>query len=317
MRDPYTVLGVQKTASEAEIKSAFRKLAKRYHPDRNKDDPKAKDQFAEVNNAYEILGDKDKKGKFDRGEIDAAGKPRGFEGFPGGGAGGGGPFGGGSPFGGAEGFSFNFGRGGRSGATQDIPEDVLADLLRGFGGGMGGNMGGGRGGRQARSHAAAAGRDVAGDVTISLEELAQGTTKRVGLPDGKTVEVKIPAWIGDGKVMRLAGQGEPSPMGGKPGDVLLTIRHAPHPRFAVEGGNLRVRVPLALADAVLGGPIRVPTLTGEVEMNVPAGTSGGRSFRLRGQGLQVDGTRGDILVSVDIQIPDDPELAALMRKRRG
>lgn len=323
MRDPYTVLGVSKSADEAEIKSAFRKLAKRYHPDRNKDDPKAKDQFAEVNNAYEIIGDKDKKAKFDRGEIDAEGKPRGFEGFGGGGGGGGGPFGrGGNPFGGggAEGFSFDFGRGGRGGGgSQGMSEEDLAELLRGFG--MGGGAGGagmGSGGRQQRSRQAApAGRDIAGEVSLPLEEVASGTTRRVGLPGGRTVEVKIPAWIGDGKVMRLAGQGEESPMGGKNGDVLLTIRHAPHGRFTVEGGNLRVRVPLPLVDAVLGGPIRVPTLTGEVEMNVPANTSGGRTFRLRGQGLQVDGTRGDILATVDIQVPNDPELTELMRKRRG
>ena len=317
MRDPYTVLGVSKSASEAEVKSAFRKLAKRYHPDRAKDDPKAKEQFAEVNNAYEILGDKDKRAKFDRGEIDAEGKPRGFEGIPGGG-GGGNPFGGGgNPFGGAEGFSFNFGRGGRTGATQDIPEDVLADLLRGFGGaGAGGGAGGGRQSRQ-RSQAAPPGRDIAGEVTVPLEDVASGTTRRVGLPGGRTVEVKIPAWIGDGKVMRLAGQGEESPMGGKAGDVLLTVRHAEHPRFTVEGANLRVRVPLPLVDAVLGGAIRVPTLTGEVEMNVPAGTSGGRNFRLRGQGLQGDSGRGDILVGIDIQVPDDADLRELMQKKRG
>ena len=163
----------------------------------------------------------------------------------------------------------------------------------------------------------AAPRDIAGEVSITLEELAQGTTKRVGLPGGRQLEVKIPAWVGDGKVIRLAGQGEASGFGGAAGDVLLTVRHAPHPRFVVDGSDLRVRAPLALADAVLGGPVRVPTLTGEVEMNVPAGTSGGRNFRLRGQGLQGASGRGDILVAFDIQVPDDAELSELMRRRRG
>lgn len=305
MRDPYSVLGVSKSADEAEVKAAFRKLAKRYHPDRNKDDPKAKEQFAEINNAYEILGDKTKRGKFDRGEIDAEGKPAGFEGFPGG-------AGGGSPFGGPEGFSFNFGQGGRRGAgpgNHGLDDDVLSDLLRGFGGAGGGH-------RRQKSPPPP-GRDIAGDVSVSLEELASGTTKRVGLPGGRQLEVKIPAWVGDGKIIRLAGQGEANPMGGAPGDVLLTVRHAHHPRFIVDGTNLRVRVPLPLIDAVLGGTIRVPTLTGEAEMNVPPGTSGGRSFRLRGQGLQGEGGRGDILAGIDIQVPDDADLVALMRQKRG
>ena len=301
MRDPYTVLGVSKSASEAEVKSAFRKLAKQYHPDRNANDPKAKERFSEINNAYEILGDKDKRGKFDRGEIDAEGKPKfqGFEGFSGGAGGPGGhPFG----HGGAEGFSFGFGSGGRGNGGAD---DILSDLLRGF-----------SGGRRSGRGTAPGGRDVTGEVTITLEELAKGATKRVGMPDGRSLDVKIPAWIGEGKTIRLAGQGEGGAMGGKRGDVLLTVRYAPHPRFAIEGNSLRVRVPVSLADAVLGGALRVPTLSGEVEMSIPAGTSGGKNFRLRGQGLQDEHGRGDILVGIDIQIPDDPDLIALMQRKR-
>lgn len=295
MRDPYQILGVAKSASEADVKSAFRKLAKRYHPDRNKDDPAAKEKFAEVNNAYEILGDKDKRSKFDRGEIDADGKPRGFEGV------GGGPFqGGGSPFGNG-GFSFDFGRGG----AQNVHDDFLNDVFR--------NLGGGRGGRRAPQP----GRDLTGELSVSLEDVAAGTTKRVGLPGGRQIEVKVPAWIGDGKTIRVAGQGEPSQSGGPPGDLMLTVHYAAHPRFVIDGSDLRVRVALPLADAVLGGTIRVPTLSGEVEMNVPAGTSGGRNFRLRGQGLKAGTARGDILVGIDIQVPDDPDLAALMRAKRG
>lgn len=303
MRDPYTVLGVAKTASEAEVKSAFRKLAKRYHPDRNKDEPSAKEKFAEVNNAYEIVGDKEKRAKFDRGEIDADGKPRGFEGFGAGAGGARGPFGGGgNPFGSE--FSFNFGHGAQGGGQ----EEFLSDILRGFGGG---------GGRSQR-HARQPGRDVTGDVSVSLEEVANGTTKRVGLPSGRQIEVKIPAWVGDGKTIRVAGQGESGQMGGSAGDLLLTVRYLPHPRYTIEDAkNLRIRIPVPLGDAVLGGQMRVPTLTGEVEMNIPPGTSGGRSFRLRGQGLKVGDERGDLFVGIDIQLPDDPELTALMLQKRG
>ena len=303
MRDPYSVLGVTRSASEAEVKSAFRKLAKRYHPDRNKDDPKAKEMFAEINNAYEIVGDKDKRGKFDRGEIDAEGKPKhpGFEGFPGGGN----PFGGG----GAEGFSFNFGGGGPRGPRGGGQEDILSDLLRGFAGGQAPRGGGGR--------PAPPGRDITGDVSITLEELATGVTKRVGLPGGRTLEVKVPAWVGEGKTIRLAGQGEPGPMGGKAGDVLLSVRYAPHPRFTISGADLRVRVEVPLADAVLGGALRIPTLTGEVEMTLPAWTGGGRTFRLRGKGLEGSAGRGDILASIDIALPTgDNDLAELMAKKR-
>jgi DnaJ-class molecular chaperone len=300
MRNPYEVLGVSRSASEAEVKSAFRKLAKQYHPDRNANDPKAKERFAEVNNAYEIVGDKDKRGKFDRGEIDAEGKPK-FQGFEG--------FSGGSPFaqGGAESFHFGFGQGGpfQGRGSQD---DVLSEILRGFG----------AGGQQKRGfQQAQGGRDITGEASITLEEVATGTTKRVGLPGGRTLEVNIPAWIGEGKTIRLAGQGEASAMGGRPGDVLLTIRYLPHPRFTVEDADIKVRASVPLADAVLGGTLRVPTLTGEVEMNLPAWTSGGRSFRLRGKGMSGGSGRGDLIVTIDIALPEgDEELAALLRRKR-
>ena len=299
MRNPYDVLGVGRQADEAAVKSAFRKLAKQYHPDRNASDPKAKERFAEVNNAYEILGDKDKRGKFDRGEIDAEGKPK-FQGFEG--------FSGGSPFGQSGGPGFHGGFGGRGGGQAQ--DDILSEILRGFGGAGPQSRGGPR--------QAPPGRDITGEVSVTLEEVAAGTTKRVALPGGRHLEVSIPAWIGDGKSIRLAGQGEPGAMGGRPGDVLLTIRHLAHPRFVVEGADIRVRVAVPLADAVLGGDIRVPTLTGEVEMKLPAWTSGGRSFRLRGKGLSATAGRGDLIVGIDLVLPEgDEELAALMRRQRG
>ncbi|HRJ70373.1 MAG TPA: DnaJ C-terminal domain-containing protein [Beijerinckiaceae bacterium] len=303
MRDPYTVLGVARGASEAEVKSAFRKLAKQYHPDRNSGDTRAKERFAEISNAYEILGDKDKRAKFDRGEIDAEGKQKfhGFEGFSGG------PFGGG-----AENFHFNFSTGGGPGQRGGPSEDVLGDILRGFSG-----MGSGRGSRG--GHGIPPGRDVTGEVAVSLEELATGTTKRVLLPGGRQLDVKVPAWIGEGKTIRLSGQGENAVPGGPRGDVLLSVRYQPHPRFTVDGADLRVRVAVPLADAVLGGSIRIPTLGGEVEMTLPAGASGGRSFRLRGKGFHgAGGARGDLIATLDIVLPEgDEELAALMRRRRG
>ncbi|MCA0422923.1 MAG: DnaJ domain-containing protein [Proteobacteria bacterium] len=314
MRDPYTVLGVPRSASEAEVKSAFRKLAKQYHPDRNADDPKAKERFAEVNNAYEIVGDKEKRGQFDRGEIDAEGKPKGFEGFGPGGAGG--PFRGGNPFGGnGQDFHFDFNMGGaqRGGRAGSFNEDILSDILRGFGGGGAGSGPGGMGGRGQRP--AQPGRDITGEVSVTLEEVAAGVTKRVGLPGGRTLEVKVPAFVGDGKTIRLGGQGEASPSGGKAGDVLLTVRYLPHPRFSVDGANLKTRIDVPLATAVLGGGIRVPTLEGEVEMTIPAWTNGGRTFRLRGKGLKGKDGRGDILAAMDIQLPQgDEALAELMRK---
>lgn len=302
MRDPYSVLGVTRSASETEIKAAFRKLAKQYHPDRNSGDARAKEKFAEINNAYEIIGDKAKRGKFDRGEIDAEGKPKApdFEGFSAGG-----PFGAGGP----EGFSFGFGMGGdprrRGHPGGGGPDDILSDLLRGFG----------AGGRGARS--APPGRDITGEVSVALEDLVSGTTKRVTLPGNRQLEVKIPAWIDEGKTIRLTGQGEPGPMGGARGDVLLTVKYLAHPRFSIDGSDLKVRVGVPLADAVLGGTIRVPTLGGEVEMTVPAWTSGGRNFRLRGQGLKAATGRGDLIVGVDLLLPErDDELAALMARKR-
>lgn len=306
MRNPYDVLGVAKTASGAEIKKAFRKLAKQHHPDQSKD-PKAKEKFAEVNSAYEILGDEAKRGQFDRGEIDAEGKPR-FQGFPGGGAGfdprQGGfehyEFSGGSPF----------GRGGAQGGFD--ASDILSEL---FGGGRGrGPRGpGGFGGGPAK------GEDVSGTVTISLNEAVAGTTTRVILPSGRTLEARIPAGIEEGQTIRLKGQGSPG-MGGAAGDALITVKIAPHPSLKIDGRDLRTDVAVPLEDAVLGGRVQVTTLDGAVEMSVPAYTSSGRTLRLRGKGLPASGKKpqGDLFVTLRIVLPatPDPELEALMKKRR-
>jgi DnaJ-class molecular chaperone len=307
MRDPYQVLGVNRSANEAEIKKAFRRLAKQHHPDRNKEDPKAKDKFAEANAAYEILGDKDKRSKFDRGEIDAEGKDR-FHGF-GQERGAGGFRRGGGPDG-FEHYSFDFGGAGPGArSTQGGAagmEDIIAELF-----GRGGR-GGGRSQRQG-----VRGSDLTFEMEVSLEEVAKGGKRRVTLANGREIEVTIPAGIEAGKQIRLRGLGEPGQFGGEAGDALVTVRYRRHPVFEVEGKDLRVSVDVPLADAVLGGTLRVPTLGGAVEMKLPPGAQGGKTLRLRGKGLPLKSGAGDLLVRPNIQIPkNDNELEALMRKSR-
>ncbi|AMA56807.1 DnaJ C-terminal domain-containing protein [Bradyrhizobium sp. CCGE-LA001] len=309
MRDPYEVLGVPRSANAAAIKSAYRKLAKKHHPDSNKGDPKAAERFAEINSANEILGDEDKRKQFDRGEIDAEGKPR-FQGFPGGG----GPRGRAGP-GGFESYTF------RSGGTGGGPgggafEDILNSM---FGGGMRGARPGAGGGAQFDFDTGGIGLDLDVNVamSVSLEEAVNGGEKRVRLPTGKELNVKIPAGVTEGQQIRLRGQGE-SAQGHPPGDLLITINIAPHPHFKVEGSDLRIDLPVTLYEAVLGAKVRVPTLGNAVELSVPKNTSSGRTFRLKGKGLPKAGGAGDLFVVIRIMLPDgnDAELEALMEKWR-
>jgi DnaJ-class molecular chaperone len=316
MRDPYEVLGVSKSASEAEIKSAFRKLAKKLHPDANKHDPKAASRFAELNAAYEIAGDDKKRKAFDSGEIDAEGKPRfqGFEGFRGQPGGGGGFRPGEGHF---ETFSFGpdgFPRGGGGGGGGGID-----DLLRGmFSGGARSRQGGFGAQFEPEDFGAQPARDLHASLTISLPEAAKGAKTRVHLPTGKDVEVKIPAGLTNGQQIRLKGQGWPSP-NGKAGDALITVNVAPHPLFTPDGADLRLELPITLYESVLGGKVRVPTLDGAVELALPAGTNSGRTFRLKGKGMKSKSGAGDLLATVRIVLPDgaDTELQDLMRKWRG
>ncbi|MGA0561748.1 DnaJ C-terminal domain-containing protein [Ancylobacter sp. VNQ12] len=316
MRDPYEILGVAKTADQADIKRAFRKLAKKLHPDANKDDPKAQDRFAELNSANELLSDPEKRGQFDRGEIDAEGKPRGFEGYPGG------P--GGFRRGGFrqgpqdesifESFSFGPEGARRSGhGPHDAGgfDDVIADILGGLGGRGRARAGGAGRGETPR------GGDIEISVPVPLERVVEGGPVKVHLPNGRAVEIKIPAHVAEGHRMRLKGQGEPSPFGGAPGDAYVVVAYKQHPLFKVDGADLKADVSLPLAQAVLGGKLRVPTLKGEVELSVPAWTNSGRTFRLRGKGLpKADGAAGDLLATVRIVLPEshDPELEELMRR---
>jgi DnaJ-class molecular chaperone len=303
MRNPYDVLGVPKSASAGEIKSAFRKLAKKYHPDQSKE-PRAKERFAEVGSAYEILGDEKKRGAFDRGEIDAEGKPRApqFEGFGFGRQ----PRAGSADF---RGFGFDFEPGGFA-AGGSIDPDILSEL---FGGG--GRRGGGRSRPQASR-----GEDIAVTVAAPLTTIAHGGSIRVALPTGRTLDATVPAGIEEGKSIRLRGQGQPGQRGGPAGDVIITIRYAPHPVFKVEGRDLRLDLPVTLYEAVLGGKVRVPTLGGEVEMSISPGMSGGRVLRLRGKGMpaSADQPAGDLLATIRIVLPNaaDTELTELMRKWR-
>ena len=297
MRDPYTVLGVAKGASAADIKKAYRRLAKQYHPDQSKD-AKAKDKFSEVGSAYEILGDEKKRGAFDRGEIDAEGKPKfhGFEGFSNAGAGSNGGAGG------FEGFEFNFGGGGagRGRGQQGFDaSDIFADLFSGAGRGQ-------RSGGFGQQQAPMKGEDVQASVTVSLADSVHGAKARVTLPTGRDLEISVPVGIEDGKQIRLKGQGQPGGRGGTSGDAIVTVHIARHPLFRTEGHDLRLDLPITLYEAVLGAKVNVPTLEGQVELGIPAGTNGGRVLRLRGKGLiRSGGTRGDLLVAPRIVLPDN------------
>ncbi|KJC46974.1 molecular chaperone DnaJ [Bradyrhizobium sp. LTSP849] len=311
MRDPYEVLGVPRSANAAAIKSAYRKLAKKHHPDSNKDDPKAAERFSEINSANEIIGDEDKRKQFDRGEIDADGKPR-FQGFPGGG----GPRGrAGAGPGGFESYSFRSGGAGPGQGAGGF-EDILNSM---FGGGVRGARPGAGGGAQFEFDTGGVGLDLDVNVamSVSLEEAVKGGEKRVRLPTGKELNVKIPAGVVEGQQIRLRGQGE-SAQGHPPGDLLITISIAPHAFFKVEGADLRIELPVTLYEAVLGGKVRVPTLGNAVELSVPKNTSSGRTFRLKGKGLPKTGGTGDLFVVIRIMLPDgnDAELEALMEKWR-
>jgi len=291
MRDPYSVLGVAKSASEAEIKKAFRQLAKKYHPDTKGGDKDAQKKFQEISAAYDILGDKEKRAKFDRGEIDANGNPRyEAQGFHGGG-----PFGHGGA-GGSRDFHFTWNN--QNGDTTEgfRAEDLFADL---FGGG-------GRRRNQARK-----GEDFDLAITVSFSEAALGAPRRVTLPDGRDLDVRIPAGLKDGQQIRLKGQGAPGANGGPAGDILLTVSVAPHPYFTRDGNDLRLDLPITLKEAVQGGKVTVPTLTGHVALTVPPNSNSGSTLRLKGKGVAGRGNEapGDLYVKLIVTLPDKPDQA--------
>lgn len=295
MRDPYDVLGVSKTASEAEIKKAFRTLAKKHHPDKHAGDAAAQKKFQEIGAAYDIVGDKEKRAKFDAGEIDASGNPRGFDpsahGFRGG------PFGSGGQ-GGPRDFHFTWTDQQGEGAQQGFnAEDLFADLLGGLGG-----RGGGR--QQPRQ-----GQDFSVTMTVSFDDAARGAERRVMLPNGEQIDVKIPVGLKDGQQIRLKGRGGAGRRGGPAGDVLIQVSVAPHPYYARDGNDLRMDLPITLQEAVVGGKVPVPTLTGTVSLSVPAGSNTGGVLRLKGKGIPAHASEaaGDLYVKLVVTLPDKPD----------
>lgn len=291
--DLYQRLGIKRGASEAEVKKAYRSLAKQLHPDRNKDNPQAAKRFGEVTNAYDILADKDKRARYDRGEIDEDGNPKspfGSGGFGGGfGGSGAGPRPGAG--GGFEGFPGGFDAAG----TAD-----LSDLFEGLFGAAGARRGGG--GFGGRTRAPRKGGDVAYRLKVPFIEAATLKPQRVTLASGRTIDVKLPKGVEDGTRIRLAGQGENGPAG--PGDAIVTIEIAAHPFYVREGPDIRLSLPVTLKEAVIGAKVRVPTPEGPVMLTIPKGSSSGKVLRLKGRGFtDKAGKRGDQLVVLSIDLP--------------
>ncbi len=279
MADPYTTLGIARGASDADIKKAYRKLAKELHPDKHPNDPSASDRFSKVTSAYDLLSDKDKRARFDRGEIDGDGNPAAPFGF-----------GGGGPRGQAGGYTNGF-----QGGTADF-----GDIFEGLFGGRAGARGGSPFGRSAP----AKGANIAYRLAVGFEDAATLKPQRITLGDGKTIDVKLPAGVETGTQMRLSGKGEAG--AGGAGDAIITIEVGTHPFYKRDGDNIRLDLPVALAEAVLGGPVKVPTVDGPVMLNVPAGSSSGKVLRLRARGFtSKSGARGDQLVTLMVEVPAD------------
>jgi DnaJ-class molecular chaperone len=286
--DPYTILGVARGASEADVKKAYRKLAKELHPDTNRDNPQASERFAKVTNAYDLLSDKEKRARFDRGEIDGDGNPA-FGGFGGGNAG--------SPFGGGGGNPF-----GGAGAGVDM-SDIFEGLFKGRGGGFGG--------RQAPPPK---GANVNYRLAVPFEDAATVKPQRITLQDGKTIDVKLPQGIEDGTQMRLSGKGQAGHGGA--GDAIITLLVNRHKFFTRDGDHIRLDLPITLNEAVQGGKVKVPTVDGAVMLSVAAGATSGQTLRLKGKGFTAKGgARGDQLVTLMIDLPKgDPALEAFVEK---
>lgn len=289
MRNPYEVLGVSKSASEADIKKAFRALAKKHHPDTKGGDAAAQRRFQEISAAYDIVGDKEKRAKFDQGVIDANGNPRGFD--PGAGFNPG--AGGFRPGAGPGEFHFNWGD---ADAAEGgfRAEDILGEI---FGGG---------GGRRRRARR---GEDYSLAMTVGFEDAARGGTRRVTLPDGRELDVRIPVGLRDGQQIRLKGQGGPGRENAASGDLLLTVHVASHPWFTREGNDLKMDLPVTLKEAVLGGKANVPTLTGPVTLTIPEGSNSGRTLRLKSKGIPAHAGQpaGDLYVRLEVMLPDKPD----------
>ncbi len=286
--DPYTVLGVKRDASQDDIQKAYRKLAKKLHPDLNPGNKKAEEQFKEISAAYDLLGDTTRRARFDRGEIDASGQER--------------------P---AQHFYRDFAEGGDHTYSSDAgfadfadAEDIISEIF----------------GRRARSSVRTRGSDIRYNLTLGFLDAINGGKHQLTLPDGSNLDVTIPPGISDGQVLRLRGKGRPGLNGGPPGDALIEIEVRPHPVFRRKGDDIHVELPLPLADAVLGGKVSVPTPGGPVTMTVPKWSNTGTVLRLKGKGVpRSGGARGDEFVALKVMLPDtpDPELERLIAEWRS
>ncbi|HEX5475333.1 MAG TPA: J domain-containing protein [Vicinamibacterales bacterium] len=309
-KDYYATLGVAKAASAKDIKQAFRKLARKHHPDVNPGDKAAEAKFKEINEAYEVLGDPEKRKKYD--ELGANWRlyeQAQQQGQPWPGAGGGAPFGGGFGEGGA--WTINMGGpgGARTMSEEEMrdmfgTEDPFSDFFRTFFGG-----GDPRGARHTRAPRAQKGRDIEHEVELTLEEAYHGATRRISITLGghaRTVDVRIPPGVKDGSRVRVAGEGESGGNGGASGDLYLRVRIRPHPVFERKGNDLHARLTVPLTTAVLGGEAQVPTLTGSVRLKVPETTQPGQVFRLKGHGMPTAGKsdeRGDLYATIEVALP--------------
>jgi len=285
MTDPYKVLGVARGASDEDIKRAYRKLAKKLHPDLNPGDKKIESQFKDTTAAYDLLSDTDKRRKYDRGEIDEHGQARSprSAGRPGG-------------AGGGQRRTRGFGYGVEE--EEGFSDDLFGDFF-GFG-------------REARDSIKLKGADVSYQLRVPFLEAVLGTKQRLNLADGKTLDVQLPPGTDTGQTLRLKGQGLPGRGGAPAGDAFIEITVEPHPVFSRDGGDVLVEVPITLYEAVLGASINVPTIDGKVAVKVPAGSNSGTQLRLRGRGIQPgkSGTRGDQYVRLVVVLPKevDPDL---------
>jgi DnaJ-class molecular chaperone len=274
--DPYTVLGVKRDASQADIQKAYRRLAKKLHPDLNPGNKKAEEQFKNLSAAYDLLGDAAKRGRFDRGEIDVSGQEK--------------------P---AQNFYRDFAEGGGHAYSSDAgfadfagADDIISEIL----------------GRRGRSNIRRRGSDVHYHLTLDFLDAINGGKQQLTLPDGSSLDVTIPPGTHDGQVLRLRGKGRPGLNGGPPGDALIEIEVRPHPVFRRKGDDIHVELPIPLADAVLGGKISVPTPSGPVTMKVPKWSNTGTVLRLKGKGVpRANGTRGDEYVTLKMMLPDKPD----------
>jgi DnaJ-class molecular chaperone len=284
--DPYTVLGVKRNASQDDIQKAYRRLAKKFHPDLNPGNKKAEEQFKEVSAAYDLLGDTDKRARYDRGEIDASGTERPQQRFYRDFAEGGSPY------------------ASDAGFADFATDDILSQFF----------------GREGRTNIRMRGSDVHYRLELDFLDAINGGKRQITLPDGSILDVNIPPGTSDGQVLRLRGKGRPGMGGGRPGDALVEIEVRPHRIFTRKGDDIHVDLPISLSEAVLGGKVRVPTPTGSVTMTLPKWSNTGTVLRLKGKGVpRVDGSKGDEFVTLKVVLPEkpDPELEKFVARWQG